>query len=84
MIFLGFAAPTTALALDPEHVTRSEDGSLDPAGLSAAIGLDTGEPEGIASPAGLESRQAPSILIKPDLPPNTNSELSRSALYKLG
>ena len=59
LIFQGFAAPTTTSALDPERVTRSEDGSLEPAGLSAAIELDTREPEGIASPAGPELCQAP-------------------------
>ena len=46
--FQGFAAPSTAPALDPERVTRSEDGSLEPAGLSVAIELNTGEPERIA------------------------------------
>ena len=34
LIFEGFAAPATALALDPEQTTRSEDGSLEPARLS--------------------------------------------------
>ena len=36
LIFEGFAAPITALALDPEQTIRSEDGSVKPTGLSAA------------------------------------------------
>ena len=36
LIFQGFATPTTALALDPKRITRSEDGSLEPAGFSVA------------------------------------------------
>ena len=42
LIFQGFATPTFALALDPEHNTRSEDGVPGPAGLSAAIVPSTG------------------------------------------
>ena len=49
LIFEGLTTPTSALALDPEHVTRSEDGSLEPAGLSAAIELDNRESVGNAS-----------------------------------
>ena len=40
--------------------------------------------EGIASLAGPESLLAPFILNEPDLPPHTNSELSRSVLHELG
>ena len=50
LIFQGFAAPTTAPALDPERVIRSKNGRLEPAGLSAAAELNMGEPEGIVSP----------------------------------
>ena len=37
LIFQGFTTPTSALALDPERVTRSEDGMSEPTGLSVAI-----------------------------------------------
>ena len=67
LIFQGFAAPTTTPALDPEHITRSEDGSLEPAGLSAALELNTGIPERIASPT---------IIAKSDSSPDTDSEPS--------
>ena len=43
LIFQGFATPTSALALDPERISRSEDGSLEPAGLSVLMGFATGE-----------------------------------------
>ena len=46
LIFEGFGAPTAALTLDPEHATRSEDGSLEPTGLSAVMELATGDSEG--------------------------------------
>ena len=36
LIFEGFATPTIALALDPEQTIRSEDGSVEPTGLSIA------------------------------------------------
>ena len=55
LIFEGFAAPTTALALDPEQTTRSEDGSLETAGLSSIMELATGDPEGTASSESPES-----------------------------
>ena len=42
LIFQEFAASTVAPALDPEHLTEPEDGNLEPAGLSAAIELNTG------------------------------------------
>ena len=70
LIFEGFATPTTALALDPEQTTRSEDGSLEPAGLSATIELTTGYLEGIASLVNSESNRAPLVIEKPD-PPRT-------------
>lgn len=65
LIFQGFAASTTAPALDPERIIRSEDGSLEPAGLSAALELNTGKPKRIASPA---------IIAMLDSSPDTNSE----------
>ena len=49
LIFQGFATPTSALALNPECTSRSEDGILEPAGLSATIKPSTGEPEETAS-----------------------------------
>ena len=42
-ILEGFAAPITALALHPEQAGRSEDGCLEPAGLSALMELAAGE-----------------------------------------
>ena len=44
LIFQGFTTPTSALALDPERVARSEDGIFKPAGLSAATMPIVGEP----------------------------------------
>ena len=42
LIFQGFTTPTSALALDPECITRSEDGIPKPVGLSAATKPNTG------------------------------------------
>ena len=72
LIFQGFEAPTTAPALDPERVTRSEDGSLEPAGIPAALRLHT---ERIASPA---------IIARPDSSPDTGSEPLKSTSCELG
>ena len=72
LIFQGFAASTTALALDLERVIRSEDGSLEPAGLSASLELNT---ERIVSPA---------IITKPDSSPDTNSVPWKSASSEFG
>ena len=55
LIFQGFAASSMAPPLDPEHVTESEDGTLEPTGLSAAIELNTEHTEGVVSPAGAGS-----------------------------
>ena len=41
LIFEGFAASTTALALDPKQTAGSEDGSSEPTGLSAIMKLTT-------------------------------------------
>ena len=75
LIFQGFAAPTPALALDPECVTMSEDGLHEPAGLSAATKPSTGEPVEVASLA---------TITKPDPSPDTGSEPSESAPCELG
>ena len=75
LIFQGFAASTTALALDPERVIWSEDGSLEPARLSVAIRPSTGEPVEVVSPA---------TVTKPDSSPDTGSELLESASCELG
>ena len=45
LIFQGFTTPTSALGLDPERITRSEDGITEPTGLSAATKPSTGESE---------------------------------------
>ena len=50
LIFQGFVTPSSALALDLAHVSRSEDGIPETAGLFAAIKPSTGEPEEIVSP----------------------------------
>ena len=34
LIFQGFTTPTSALALEPERIARSEDGITEPVGLS--------------------------------------------------
>ena len=78
LIFEGFAAPTTALALDPEQTIRSEDGSLEPTGLSATNRVIR-DPEAILSMANSESVQVPPINERPDSPPDSRSELSKSA-----
>ena len=47
-------ASTAVPALDPELPAESEDGSLESARLHAAIEPNTGDTEGIDSPAGPE------------------------------
>ena len=84
LIFQWFAPPTSALALHPEHVAKSEDGLPEPAGLSAATKPITGKPDEITSLIGPESRQEPSFTMKPDSPPDTSSKLSRSVLCEFG
>ena len=84
LIFEGFAAPTAALALDPERTTRSEDGNLEPAGLPAIMELATGDPEGTATLANPKTNQAPLVAKAPDSPSDFKSELSRSASSELG
>ena len=54
MIFRGLVASTAATVVDPEHLIESKDGNLEPAGLSTAVELNTGDIEGIVSPAGPE------------------------------
>ena len=75
LIFQGFATPTSALALDPELIARSEDGLPEPAGLSTATKPSTGEPKEVVSMA---------TITKPDSSPDTGSELSESASCELG
>ena len=77
LIFEGFAAPTTALALDPEQTVGSEDGSLEPAGLFATNCIIK-DPEAIVSTVSLESDWVPPIIKRPDSPPDSRSELSKS------
>ena len=84
MIFEGFAAPTAALALDPEQITRSEDGSLEPAGLPALMELATGDLEGTGSSANPKTNWAPLVAKVPDSPSDFKSELSRSASSERG
>jgi hypothetical protein len=84
LIFEGFTAPTTALALDPEQITGSGDGSLEPAGLSAIMELTTGDPEETASSASPESNRIPFITVGPDSSPDSKSELLSSMTSKHG
>ena len=67
LIFQGFTPPTSTLALDPERVTRSEDGIPEPAGLSATTEPSMGEPEEVVSLATIR---------KPDSSPDSGSEPS--------
>ena len=69
LIFEGFMAPTTALALDPEQTVGSKDGSLEPAGLSA-MKLTFGDPEAIVSSASPESDWVP-LSLKGGICPRT-------------
>ena len=78
LIFQGFAAPTTALALDPERITRSEDGSLEPAGLLTIMELATGDLEGMTSSANPKTNRAPLAAKVSGSPSDSKSELSRS------
>ena len=75
LIFQGFMTQTSALALDPERIARSEDGITEPAGLSAATKPNTGEPEEVVSLA---------TVMKPDSSPETGSKPSESASCELG
>ncbi len=75
MIFQGFTTPTSALALEPERIARSEDGIPEPAGLSAATKPSTGEPEEVVSLA---------TIMKLDSHPDTCSEASQSASCEFG
>ena len=78
LIFQGFAAPTTTPALDLERVTRSEDRSLEPARLSAAIELNTGYPERIAPPTVVTKRALLQTIV-----PNPRSVSHVSSARKL-
>ena len=78
LIFEGFVAPTTTLALDPEQTAGSEDGSLEPTKLSAIMKLTARDAEATVSSASPESNGVPLIIEKPDSPSDTSSELSRS------
>ena len=80
--FEGFAAPIAALALDPEQAIKSEDGSLEPAGLSAIMELATGGPEGMASSANPKTNRTPLDAQAPDTPPDSKSEPSGSVLSR--
>ena len=55
--------PTSALALEPERVSRSEDGLSKPARLSVATKPSMGEPEEVVSLA---------TITKPDSSPDTD------------
>ena len=57
--FEEFAAPIAAPALDPERVVRSEEGSLEPAGLSASMEFANGDPEGTTSVANSKMNRTP-------------------------
>ena len=84
LIFEGFVALTAALALDLEQTTRSEDGSLEPAGLPAIMELATGDLEGTASSANPKTNRAPLVAKVRDSPSDFKSGLSRSASNRRG
>lgn len=73
-----------ALALDPKRTTRSEDGRINPAGLSAITELPAGDLEVTMPSVGPESSGTLPVIGKPDSSPVLNSKLSRSASTKLG
>ena len=68
-----------ALALNPGRTTLSEDGRVNPAGLSPITELLAGDPDATTPSADPESNGTLPVIGKPDSPLDTNSELSRSA-----
>ena len=74
----------SALALDPELTTLSEDGRINPAGLSPITELPARDPEVTMLSAGPESNRTLPVIGKPDSPLDVNSELSRFASIGLG
>ena len=61
LIFEGFPAPTTALALDPKRTTRTEDVSLKPARPSAANRTNE-DPKAIVS---VENSESDLVVVRP-------------------
>ena len=75
LIFQGFTTPTSALALEPERVARSEDGISKPAGLFVATKPSKGKPEEALSLA---------TITKLDSSSDTGSELPKSPPCEFG
>ena len=61
LIFQGFTTPTSALALEPGRVARSEDGISNPAGLFVDTKPSTGEPEEAVSLATITKHRVGSV-----------------------
>ena len=66
LIFQGFVAPTTALALDLEQTAGSEDGSAEPTGLSKIVELTTTDPDRTVSSGDLEPSRTPLVTEGPE------------------
>ena len=75
LILQGIAPPTSALDLDPERITRSEDRLFELAGLSATLRPIVEEPEKVVSPAAI---------MEPDPSLDTGLESSRPASCEFG
>ena len=68
----------TALALDPGRTTLSEDGRVNPAGLSPIKELLAGDPDATMLSADLNSNGTLPVIRKLNSPLDANFELSRS------
>ena len=66
-------------ALDPGWTTSSEDGRVNPAGLSPVTELPTGDPDATTPLVNPKSNGTLLVIGEPDSPLDDNSELSRSA-----
>ena len=85
LIFDGFVTPITALASDPKQAVRSEDGSLEPTGLSALMELATGEaPDTLPDSKSKLSRYVPRRRLQeaptPDCPTDSRFSVHPSPL----
>src|SRR5215216_6765391 len=69
----------TALALDPERTTLSEDGRVNLAGLSPIKELLARDPDASTPSANPDSNKTHPVIGRSDTPLDINSELSRSA-----
>ena len=72
-----------ALTLDLERTTLSEDGRINPVGLSPIMELPTGDSDETMPSVDPESNGTLPVIGKPDSPLDVNSELSRSTSIEL-